>query len=114
MSARPRWEHCVSHRAHAAEAFVRDYFALPDRHVKVIAGAGFDPRSKRFTEMLVSEAKGTVSAIFLREERPAPHGELLSNANKNDEALRKLVPQSILERFIFLPWTMRRLADGRS
>src|SRR5437762_7830121 len=96
---RPRWDRCVSHRAQAAEAFVREYFSQTDRQTKLIAGAGFDPRSTRFAELLVAAAGGRVSGLFLREERPSPEAALLSTANKNDDVLRKLVAQSTVERF---------------
>src|SRR4051812_31904005 len=66
MSRPPLWEPCVSHRAAAAEQFVRDYFGQADRKIKLIAGAGFDPRSTWFPKRLAEAAGARVSAFFLR------------------------------------------------
>ncbi len=99
MSPRPRWDRCVSHRAGAAEEFVREYFGRADRRPKLIAGAGFDPRSTRFAELLSGVAGDRVSGLFLREQRPSPRPELLRCAEENEQRLLQLIPSSSVEQF---------------
>ncbi len=99
MTARPRWDRCVSHRGQEADAFIRDYFSQTNRESKLIAGAGFDPRSTRFAEFLAAVAGDRVSGIFLREQRPDPPPELVKKAEHNEERLRELIPSCSVERF---------------
>jgi hypothetical protein len=99
MTPRPRWERCVNHRGAAAEAFIREYFGLPPRKVRLIAGAGFDLRSTRFAETLKDVGKERVSGFFLREERPSPDQNLLATATENEARLRQLFPGCAVEHF---------------
>jgi len=99
MSRVVRWDRCINHRGTAADAFLREYFGGQDRKIGLIAGAGFDPRSARVAESLSEIAPGRVRALFLREERPAPSGILVSSANENDRRLREMYPQAEVERF---------------
>lgn len=84
MTPRTRWEQCVSHRGNAAETFLRSYFGQKDRNIRLVAGAGFDPRSARVASLLAEVAPGRVAGLFLREDRPAPRPELMSSADEND------------------------------
>jgi hypothetical protein len=99
MSHPPRWEPCVSYRAAAAEEFVRDYFGQADRKIKLVAGAGFDPRSTWFPKRLAEAAGNRVSAFFLREERASPQPEYVRKAEANELELRKLIPACGVEKF---------------
>ena len=99
MSGRPRWDRCISHRGDAAERFSREYFGQPDRRPKLIAGAGFDPRSTRFAELLADAAAGRTSGLLLREQRPAPRPDILARADENERRLRQLIPTCAVERF---------------
>ncbi|MCE9583818.1 MAG: hypothetical protein K8T20_15150, partial [Planctomycetes bacterium] len=88
-----RWGRCVSHRGEDAANFLREFFATNDRRVLVIGGGGFDPRSTNVSEQLVAIAGlEKVRGFFLREERSAPHAELVERADKNVSRLRELIP----------------------
>lgn len=99
MTPRPRWERCINHRGPAAEAFVREYFGLPDRKIMLIASAGFDLRSTRFAEALKDAGKERAAGFFLREERPTPDRNLLARATENEARLRQLFPSCTVEHF---------------
>ena len=99
MTTPLRWGRCVNHRGDAADAFVGDYFARTDRRVGLIAGAGFDPRSAVVTELLAAAAPGRVRGLFLREERPSPHANLVTSAEGNVSRLQSLLPGSLVEQF---------------
>lgn len=99
MNGRPRWERCISHRGGAAEEFLRQYFFQDNRHPLLLAGAGFDPRSTRSAELLAQAAGTRLKGLFLREQRPSPHPELLRRADANERRLRDLVPSSAVEHF---------------
>jgi hypothetical protein len=113
MSATSRWEPCISHRSDHAEAFVSDYFKADDRRVGLIAGAGFDPRSARTAELLSSVAKDRVRALFLREERPGPHSNLISSAEENVRRLTGLIPVNSVESFDVFDKTDTAPVGGR-
>jgi hypothetical protein len=87
----------VSHRAAAAAEFVRAYFGQADRKIKLVAGAGFDPRSTWFPKLLAEAAGNRVSGFFLREERPSPPPEYVRKADANEQELRKLIPACRVE-----------------
>jgi hypothetical protein len=99
MSGRSRWDRCITHPGVAAERFVREYFGQAGRRPKLIAGAGFDPRSTRFPRVLAEAAGERASALFLREQRPAPRPELLAQAEENERQLRQVIPACDVERF---------------
>ena len=99
MSARPRWDRCISHRAAVAEAFAREFFGQSARRTLLVAGAGFDPRSTRFAEILSSVAGNRARGLFLREQRPEPRQELVARADANDRRLRDLIPRCTVDAF---------------
>lgn len=113
MSMTSRWERCISHRGGDAEVFVREYFGAGDRRVGLIAGAGFDPRSARMSELLSDVAKGRVRALFLREERPEPDANLVGSADDNVRRLRGLIPESFVESFDVFDRTDSAPVGGR-
>lgn len=91
---RSHWANCIVNFDTNVDAFVADYFSDASRRVLLIAAAGFDPRSRRVTEMLSAALGDRLSAIFIREDRPGPSAALVERANKNEEVLKKLVPDS--------------------
>lgn len=93
---RSHWANCIANFDVNVDAFVSDYFSDTSKRVLLIAAAGFDPRSRKVTEMLSAALGDRLSAIFIREERPAPSAALVERANKNEEALKKLVPDSTM------------------
>ena len=83
---RKRWDPCIVHRDDAVDAFFADYFARPERNVLLIAGAGFDPRSRVGTARL-SKAAANMRALFFRERRPNPSQNQSDRAERNTVAL---------------------------
>lgn len=79
-----RWDPCIVHRDDAVDDFFADYFAQPQKNVLLIAGAGFDPRSRVGTARL-SKAAANLRALFFRERRPNP------SQNQSDRAERNTV-----------------------
>lgn len=99
---RRHWENCVANFDHEVDEFAADYFADENRRVLLVAAAGFDPRSRRVAQTLSSVLGDRLSALFVREERPGPSAALLAQADENEKALRKIVPDSkILQVEIF-------------
>lgn len=90
MLQRFNWDPCVVHRDKEADDFLTQYFALRDRNVFLIAGAGFDPRSTKLCERL-SAVTTNLRAIFIREQRPEPDAELVKRADQNVHQLQELV-----------------------
>lgn len=94
------WDPCISHGAGASENFLRQYFAASSRRAVVIAGAGFDPRSWRATEVLATVSGDRLRGIFLREERSSGgKGVLAELGDANARRLTQLVPNSRLSSF---------------
>jgi hypothetical protein len=89
---REHWANCITNFDAEVDEFVADYFADRSRRVLLVAAAGFDPRSRRVSQMLAKTLGDRLSAIFIREERPNPPTALLEAANQNEAALRALVP----------------------
>lgn len=89
-----KWNRCVYHIGSAAEEFLSDYFAEPERQVLLIAGAGFDPRSTIVAGKLSAQAPGRTKGIFFREERSAPDGKLVERATAHETTLRAILPGS--------------------
>ncbi|MBF0132449.1 MAG: hypothetical protein HQL75_07675 [Magnetococcales bacterium] len=86
------WRNCVRHENDHVSDFVKHYFT-ETRQVLLIAGAGFDPRSRMVTELLSPQCTGRIKGIFLREERlSTPDPGLKSRADQNEAVLRQLVP----------------------
>lgn len=99
---RRHWSNCITHFDAEVDGFVADYFSEPSRRVLLVAAAGFDPRSQRVARTLASTLGERLTAIFIREERPAPSGKLLAAADENEAALRTIVPGcTILQVEIF-------------
>lgn len=85
------WEPCVSHHDEETNSFIAEYFATSDRHILLIVGAGFDPRSTLLCSKLAS-VTSNIQAFFIREERPDPSHELMERAESHVRRLRNLVP----------------------
>jgi hypothetical protein len=96
MSAPRRWDPCIYHRGNHAAGFVRDYLAQSDRRVLLVAGGGFDPRSTHICEVMTQVAPGRARGLFLREERPGPHPELVKRAEANCDLLRSWLPDAMI------------------
>jgi len=93
---RRNWANCITNFDAEVDEFVADYFADSSRRVLLVAAAGFDPRSRRIAQMLAATLGDRLSAVFIREERPAPSETLLSAADENEAALREIVPGCII------------------
>jgi hypothetical protein len=66
-----RWDPCVAHRSPDVDGFIAEYFALPDRRLVLIAGAGFDPRSTAVATRLAATG-APVRALSSRRTDPFP------------------------------------------
>ena len=86
MDDERRWDPCVAHRGPEVNGFLAHYFGRPDRKVLLVAGAGFDPRSRALATRL-SDAEAGVRGLFIRENRPDPSRRLLERAAANMDAL---------------------------
>lgn len=103
MAPQRRWDPCISHREAEVDAFINDYFVLPDRQVLLVAGAGFDPRSTAVANRLAT-ASANLRAVFLHENRPNPGQALLQRASTNTGALIAAVAaREVVEVAIFGP-----------
>lgn len=89
---RRHWENCITNFDDAVDTFVADYFADTARRVLLVAAAGFDPRSRRISQMLADTLGDRLSAAFIREERPGASEALIERADENETALKGLVP----------------------
>lgn len=98
MNRPQRWDPCISHRGSDAARFVDSYFGKSDRHIQLIAGAGFDPRTSELSKMLAKAAGTRLAALFIREERPSPAKEIVRLADDNEKVLRELCPGCAVER----------------
>lgn len=92
MSESRRWERCINHRGEDAIQFCKEYFSQSDRRVLVIGGAGFDPRSQVVSSQLSNVCKDRLAGHYIHEIRPNESASLHAMAEKNDSAIRKLVP----------------------
>jgi hypothetical protein len=90
MARERRWDPCISHRGAEVDGFVADYFALADRRVLLVAGAGFDPRSTAVATRLAATG-APLRALFLQENRPSPAEGLVQRATANTSALLSTV-----------------------
>lgn len=91
---RRHWENCITNFDEAVACFVADYFADTSRRVRLVAAAGFDPRSRRISQMLADTLGDRLSAVFIREERPRPSRALVEQADENEVALKTIIPES--------------------
>lgn len=94
-----RWNPCVSHRGLDVIRFFENYFGDPSKTVVLVAGAGFDPRSKFIASALSSVLNDRIRALFLREERPITEVTLSDKAEENLNILSSRIPES--EVFVF-------------
>ena len=88
------WERCIHNRGQDALGFAQEYFSQNNRHVLLIGGAGFDPRSQLVTHELSRVCEGRLKGLYIRERRPNASTKLVAMADDNDEAIRKLVPSA--------------------
>jgi len=95
---RKHWENCITNFDSEVEAFVADYFADASRRVLLVAAAGFDPRSRRISQMLAGTLGNRLSAVFIREERPRASEALIKQADENEIALKAMVPNCTIFR----------------
>ena len=84
---RGRWIRCVDHRGRQVRAFVEDYFADTSRHVLLVAGAGFDPRSTAIATLLNSTLQSRMTGLLIREERPNSEPRLTNLAEAHLKTL---------------------------
>jgi hypothetical protein len=89
--ARDHWETCIAHFDQKVQTFADEYFGASERRCLVVAAAGFDPRSRRITEILASALGDRLEALFVREERGKPDASLLAAAEENQVKLERLV-----------------------
>src|SRR3546814_153584 len=95
---RRHWENCITNFDDTVDAFVADYFADASRRVLLVAAAGFDPRSGRVSQMLADTLGDRLSAVFIREERPGASEALIEQADKNEVALKAIIPNCTILR----------------
>jgi len=99
-----RWEKCIMHRDGETPRFLAEWFSTPDRHVFLIGGAGFDPRSTAVAKLLTSCSKVSIETLLIREQRPLSPAGLLEGAEKNIAALKEMLPNLVLREVnIFSP-----------
>ena len=113
MSETRRWDPCIYHRGDHAARFIREYLAHDDRRVLLVAGGGFDPRSTHICELMTQVAAERLQGLFLREERPGPHPELLRRAEANCALLRSWLPDAMI-RHIQVLATDNAAVGGRN
>ena len=94
MTTPPKWERCIYHLGADVERFLLDYFSDSGRHVVLVGGAGFDPRSTVIATLLSRIPGKQTKGFFLREQRPSPDAQLVQKAAENEAALRLLLPGS--------------------
>lgn len=94
MAERFRWERCILQRGREVSDFFGTWLKAQNRRVLLIAGAGFDPRAKRFPELLAGCTGTEITALFLKEERPHPDAELVTRSEDNLKGLRAAFPKA--------------------
>ena len=103
MSQERRWDPCIAHRGDKVDGFITDYFTQTDRTVLLLAGAGFDPRSRTVATRL-SKAATNMRAFLIREKRPDPPQDQLDRAVANtDSLLETLADRQVVPVEIFGP-----------
>lgn len=91
---REHWANCITHFDNHARNFIAEFFGEPNRRCFLVAGAGFDPRSLIITAALAQVMGPNLHAMFIREERGEPSGDLKAAADQNEANLRKAVQNS--------------------
>ena len=86
MGQERRWNPCVAHRRDEVDRFVTNYFTQADRKVLLVAGAGFDPRSRTVVTRL-NETTASLRALLIRENRPRPPQDQSARADANTNTL---------------------------
>ena len=100
---RRRWDPCIAHRGAEVEAFVDNYFARADRTPLLVAGAGFDPRTRVVAKALCN-ASSNISALLIKELRPDAPTDQSTRARTNTSALANVLgEQTLLPIDIFGP-----------
>lgn len=103
MKDRYRWDPCVAHRGDEADSFVASHLGQRDRKIVLVAGAGFDPRSRALADRLTSGAIN-VRAVLIQEKRPNPPPIQSDRAAANMDALRIALPNAQVESIdVFAP-----------
>ena len=90
---RSYWENCIANFDSNVDKFIADYFSHEARSVLLVAAAGFDPRSRRISQMLSASLGDRLTAYYVREERPGASEALLRLADDQEQALRAIVPK---------------------
>lgn len=88
-----RWDPCVAHHDEDVDSFLADYFGGRDRRVLLIAGAGFDPRSRAIVNRL-AQSGVRLKALFIQENRPDPRLDQAGRARTNAEAMLAAVSEA--------------------
>jgi hypothetical protein len=111
-----RWQHCISYTGSEVEEFLRGYLQEGGRSCLLVAGAGFDPRSSAIAELIAKATAGTstrVRAIFIREHRPNPGGELVRLGNQHAEHLQRTIADSRIVDIEVLAENDRAVVGGQ-
>lgn len=91
---RAHWENCLTHFDDGVERFIKEYFSSTDRKCLLIAGAGFDPRTRLVAERLAAAMGDRLCGLFVREDRGDPAVNLRALADENEKLLRAAVKHS--------------------
>ena len=86
------WENCIVNVDRYVDDFIADYFSDEARRVLLVAAAGFDPRSRRVSQMLSDSLDDRLTAYYIREDRAGASEDLLRLAEKQEQALKAIVP----------------------
>ena len=89
-----RWDRCIVQRGTEVDAFLRDFLVAPERHLFLIVGGGFDPRSTVLGEAVAKFDKPGTAALIIREERPNAAAALRARADANSTRLREALPRA--------------------
>lgn len=94
---REHWRACITHFDEMVDDFISDYFRDESRRCVLLAGAGFDPRSRRIAEKLHATLGARLRAILVREERADPAEQLRAAADDNEARLSALIAETSVE-----------------
>ena len=86
------WENCIVNFDRDVHEFIADYFSDEARRVLLVAAAGFDPRSRRVSQMLSDSLGDRLASYYVREERVGASEALIQLADDQEEALKVIVP----------------------
>lgn len=83
-----RWSDSPQHRGdHDVKDFLVNHFSEKDRRVLLIAGAGFDPRTRLIPILLHEVLHSRLRTLLLKEERPSASDDLVARADANQKVL---------------------------